>query len=101
MSWETGYGSGPQCQFSGWIIDFLIASPAQTPKSFMSGVVSVPLKLEDKVNHPPVEDTGTLVAGTVGFTVEDGPTPIVEAKQGWVLLLPKGSPVAARMNGKG
>ena len=67
----------------------------------MSGVVSVPLKLEDKVNHPPVEDTGTLVAGTVGFTVEDGPTPIVEAKQGWVLLLPKGSPVAARMNGKG
>ena len=69
-----------------------------SPKNFQSGTVSVPLKLIDNNCCPPVEDMGQLVAGTIGFTVEEGKrAPVVEAKQGWVLFLPKGSPVIPRM----
>ena len=102
LSWNETYGSGEREWWSGWIIDFLMAKPGESPKDFQSGVVSVPLTLIDENFGPPVEDTGTLIAGTVGFTVEEGPqAPIVQAKQGWALLLPKGSPVIARMNGTG
>ena len=70
------------------------------PKNFQSGTVSVPLKLIDETCNPPVEDMGKLVAGTIGFTVtleEGNRAPVVEAKQGWVLFLPKGSPVIPRL----
>ena len=92
------YGSGAGCNWSGWIIEFLRAGTGENPKNFQSGTVSVPLKLIDKTCTPPVEDMGQLVAGTIGFTVEEGKrAPVVEAKQGWVLFLPKGSPVIPRM----
>ena len=102
LSWNETYGSGAREWWSGWMIDFLMAGKAEKPKDFQSGVVSVPLTLIDEVFGPPVKDTGTLIAGTIGFTVEEGSrAPIVQAKQGWALLLPKGSPVIARMNGTG
>ena len=99
LSWDMRYGSGsPSCSWSGWIIEFLRAGKRGKPKNFQSGTVSVPLKLIDKTCTPPVEDMGQLVAGTIGFTVEEGKrAPVVEAKQGWVLFLPKGSPVIPRM----
>ena len=63
-------------------------------------MTSVPLKITDEIYGPPVSDTAQLVAGTFGFSVEEGDrAPVVEAKQGWMLLLPKGSPVIARMKG--
>ena len=44
---------------------------------------------------------GQLVAGTFGYTVEQGDrAPMVEAKQGWSLFLLKGSPVTQRMKGE-
>ena len=102
LSWNQKYGSGAREWWSGWIIDFLMAKPGEKPKDFQSGVVSVPLTLIDEVFGPPVKDTGTLIAGTVGFTVKEGSqAPVVQAKQGWALLLPKGSPVIARINGTG
>ena len=59
--------------------------------------MSVPLMIQD-LNGIPVKDTGLLLAGTVGFTVEDGAgVPVVSAKQGWCLLMPKGSPVTPRL----
>ena len=83
------------------MIDFLMAGNAQGPQDFQSGMVSVPLIIIDEVFGPPVKDVGELVAGTFGYTVEDGErAPIVEAKQGWSLLLPKGSPVIPRMKGQ-
>ena len=99
LSWDIQYGSGsPSCSWSGWIIEFLRAGPLGSPKNFQSGTVSVPLKLIDNTCCPPVEDEGQLVAGTIGFTVEEGErAPVVEAKQGWLLFLPKGSPVIPRM----
>ena len=58
------------------------------------------MKITDNIFGPPVSDTAKLVAGTFGFSVEEGDrAPVVEAKQGWMLLLPKGSPVIARMKG--
>ena len=100
LSWNKTYGSGARKWWSGWIIDFLNGGQAEKPRDFQSGVVSVPLKIKDENFGPPVEDIGTLIAGTVGFTIEKGPqAPIVEAKQGWALLLPKGSPVISRMAG--
>ena len=101
LSWNETYGSGARSWWSGWMIDFLMAGKAEKPQDFQSGVVSVPLKIKDHVFGPPVEDTGELVAGTFGYTVEEGErAPVVEAKQGWLLLLPKGSPVISRMKGE-
>ena len=98
LSWDESYGSGASCNWSGWIIEFLRAGTGDNPKNFQSGTVSVPLKLIDNNCFPSVEDVGQLVAGTIGFTVEEGKrAPVVEAKQGWVLFLPKGSPVIPRM----
>ena len=98
LSWDVSYGSGASCNWSGWIIEFLRAGTGENPKNFQSGTVLVPLKLIDNNCCPPVEDMGQLVAGTIGFTVEEGKrAPVVEAKQGWVLFLPKGSPVIPRM----
>ena len=100
LSWNETYGSGGRSWWSGWMIDFLMAGEAENPQDFKSGVVSVPLKIEDENFGPPVSDTGELVAGTFGYTVEEGEqAPVVEANQGWLLLLPKGSPVISRMKG--
>ena len=100
LSWNETYGSGARSWWSGWMIDFLMAGKAENPQDFQSGVVSVPLKITDEIFGPPVSDTGELVAGTFGYTVEEGEqAPVVEAKQGWLLLLPKGSPVISRMKG--
>lgn len=71
------------------------------PHFFLGGVMKVPLELKDEVFGPPVKDTATLVAGMVGFKVEEGDKrPKVEAQHGWALMLPKGSPVIKRMKGK-
>ena len=75
------------------MIDFLMAGDAELPTHFKSGIVSVPLRIFE--NGGP-EDTGLLVAGTVGYDVKEVPgnhAPVVEAKQSWTLLLPKGSPI--------
>ena len=97
-------GSGYRDSWSGWMIDFLMAGEhglAEGPQNFQSGTVSVPLTIIDEVYGPPVRDIGELVAGTFGYTVEQGErAPVVEAKQGWLLLLPKGSPVIPRMGGE-
>jgi hypothetical protein len=98
LSWNALYGSGGRSWWDGWIIDFLKAPPyVERPTQFQSGVVSVPLKMTDGG----VEDTGRLVAGTVGFTVtppgREGRAPIVQASQGWALLLPRGSPIRGRL----
>ena len=50
------------------MIDFLMAGKAEKPQNFQSGVVSVPVNIDDSG----VKDTGRLVAGTVGFTLEEG-----------------------------
>merc|ERR1711962_1087848 len=100
LDWHTAFGSGARSSWSGWMIDFLMAGEAHGPEDFKSGVVSVPVKIYDVLSGPPVEDTGKLVAGTVGYTVkEGGRAPVVEAKQGWVLLLPVASPITPRIKG--
>merc|ERR1711962_203082 len=100
LSWNETYGSGARSWWSGWMIDFLMAGKAEKPQDFQSGMVSVPLIIIDEVFGPPVKDVGQLVAGTFGYTVEEGDqAPVVEAKQGWSLLLPKGSPVIERIKG--
>jgi len=98
LSWNERYGSGAREWFSGWMTEFLMAERLpEKPRDFQGGLVSVPLKLVD-MN---VEDTGILVAGTVGFTVEEAETaPVVTAKQGWTLLMPNGSPITQRLLGK-
>ena len=59
------------------------------------------MKITDNLFGPPVSDMAELVAGTFGFSDEEGDqAPFVEAKQGWMLILPKGSPVIARMKGQ-
>jgi len=94
LSFNRTYGSGAREWWSGWMIDFLNAGCAEKLMDFPSGVVSVPLEIKD----PPVKDSGVLIAGTFGYTVHKGKrAPIVEAKQGWAILLPRGSPLIARM----
>jgi hypothetical protein len=86
LSWNQIYGSGKlhfrdffkfhftdcclgaRAWWSGWMIDFLKAGEAETPSHFQSGSVSVPIHIFE--NGGPKDD-GLLVAGTVGYTVED------------------------------
>ena len=61
--------------------------------------MSVPVTISD--NGFP-EDVGRLVAGTAGFTVEEGQEggrPVVEARQAWALILPEGSPITPLLRG--
>jgi len=93
LSWNETYGSGSRSWWSGWMIDFLMAGDAEEPIHFKSGIVSVPLHIFEDGGP---EDTGLLVAGTVGYDVKEIPgshAPVVEAKQSWTLLLPKKSPI--------
>jgi len=101
LSWNQTYGSGARRWWDGWMIDFLMAGKAEKPQNFQSGLVSVPVKIDDN-NRDGVSDTGRLVAGTVGFTVEEGKEgrPVVQARQGWGLLLPLGSPISPRIRGE-
>ena len=99
LSWNERYGSGSRSWWSGWMIDFLLAGQAEKPQHFQSGLVSVPVTIDD--NGSP-KDTGRLVAGTVGFTVKQDVNvgrPVVQARQGWGLLLPKGSPITPLLLG--
>ena len=86
LSWNVRNGSGARSWWSGWMIDFLMAGKAERPRDFQSGVVSVPVKIDDQ----DVSDTGRLVAGTVGFTLEEGRQgrQVVQARQGWVSPVP-------------
>jgi len=99
LSWNQIYGSGARSWWSGWMIDFLGAGRAENVTDFPSGTVSVPVNIFE--NGGP-KDTGLIVAGTVGYKVEEQQemfAPVVEAKQSWVLLLPKQSPITPYLTG--
>ena len=66
------------------------------PTDFPSGVVSVPMVVKGGA----YEDTGILVAGTAGYTIEESTynRPSVKAEHGWGLLLPKDSPMTPIIN---
>ena len=84
------------------MIDFLKAGRAEKPSDFQSGTVSVPIHIFEDGGP---EDDGLLVAGTVGYTVHEkqgvtaADAPVVEANQGWVLLLPLQSPITPFLTG--
>ena len=79
--------------------------------------MSVPVTIRDDA-HDGASDEGRIVAGTAGFTVKDkgsqvSPSyyyflagvqgdrrPVVEARQAWGLILPKGSVITPRLLGK-
>jgi len=99
LSWNQTYGSGARSWWSGWMIDFLGAGGAENVTDFQSGTVSVPVRIFQDGGP---EDTGLIVAGTVGYKVEEEPgmfAPMVEAKQSWVLLLPQQSPITPYLTG--
>jgi len=101
LTWNVRNGSGKTSSWNGWIIDFLMAGKAETPLNFKSGVVSLPVVITETLQGPKVTDTGHLVAGTLGFKIQDGKKgkpPSVEAVQGWALLMPKGSEVTPRIH---
>ncbi|CAL4066723.1 unnamed protein product, partial [Meganyctiphanes norvegica] len=100
LSWNKGNASGLASHWSGWFPEFMgCRSKPDRPDDFPSGLVSVPLHIEDHNNFPIVKDDGLLVAGTLGFTVcaEDNETPIVEPHHTWSLLLPINSPLTPRL----
>lgn len=100
LCWNQTYGSGASSWFSGWFPEFLgCNNNPEGPNDFPSGLVTVPLHIEDKNNSPPVEDDGLLVAGTLGFTISAGnnDTPVIEPHNTWSLLLPENSPVTPRL----
>ncbi|CAL4124100.1 unnamed protein product, partial [Meganyctiphanes norvegica] len=106
ISWDHAYLSGfikSGANWSGWFPYFLgCRDQPKGPNDFPSGLVSVPLHIEDQNNNPHVKDDGLLVAGTLGFTVseENNETPVVEPHHTWSLLLPVNSPVTPRLNQK-
>ena len=96
VNYQKRFGSGGDQGggYMGWITDFLEGTEDLFDIDEMtSGLVSVPLLLEDTVRG--VEDNATLVAGMLGFTVhsdETGKEFSVQPFQGWSLLLSEDSP---------
>ena len=91
---EEGAGSyGEFKGYTGWLVHFVEGTTRRVEhRNLTSGLVSVPLE----ISSPNGKDTGTLVAGMLGFTVhenEAGSRPSVAPYQGWSLLLPKDSPL--------
>ena len=91
----VGFGSGPS-GYTGWITKFMeMTEELKQAYEFTSGLVTVPLTIA----HPSgLEDTAALVAGCLGFTIDEngaGEIPSVQPFQGWSLLLPKNSPFRA------
>jgi len=92
ISYQNRYGSGVE-GYRGWITDFLEGTKDIIDIDEMaSGLVSVPLILEDPVRC--VKDNATVVAGMLGFTVHTDKTKelSVQPFQGWSLLLSQDSP---------
>ena len=94
ISYQNRFGSGEH-GYRGWITDFLEGEGTESLidiDEMTSGLVSVPL-LEHAVCR--VNDSATLVAGMLGFTVhtdETGKEFSVQPFQGWSLLLSEDSP---------
>ncbi|CAL4115886.1 unnamed protein product [Meganyctiphanes norvegica] len=101
LSWNEVWGSGLRPHWSGWFPEFFGAG--DNPGEFIhfpSDLVTVPIHISDFNNAPPVEDDGIVVAGIVGFNLEEGGrAPVVEPKHAWSLLLPEDSQVAGRLTG--
>jgi len=95
MHHEVTYGSGGGTSYSGWIVEFLQGkAKAKGLSKFATGLCTVPMNLKDPSGK---EDVSTLVAGMLGYTVNDGSEttngiPSVRPFQGWVMMLPPDSP---------
>ncbi|CAL4191762.1 unnamed protein product [Meganyctiphanes norvegica] len=102
LSWNIINGSGRHSHWSGWFPEFFGAGELPGHfRDFPSDLVTVPLHISDLNTPPPVDDDAILVAGIVGFNVEEGErAPVVEPKHAWSLLLPEDSPVADRLTGE-
>ncbi|KAJ7374212.1 hypothetical protein OS493_007285 [Desmophyllum pertusum] len=94
ISYDYPFGSGPRVlQYRGWITEFLEGTKhPKEIKGMTTGLVSVPLIIKDQLHG--VQDTATLVAGMLGFTIHTDDTKEVSVQpfQGWSLLLSKDSP---------
>ncbi|KAJ7350143.1 hypothetical protein OS493_038219 [Desmophyllum pertusum] len=97
MSYQNVYASGiyfvpGEYRYTGWITEFLEGNKyAMDIERMTSGLVSAPLNLK----HPSgMEDTASVVAGMLGFTVhiDDAKEVSVQPFQGWSLLLCGDSP---------
>ena len=85
--------------WAGWLSEFFMYN-GYNAIDYSCGIASIQVKIIDDHIRPFVEDTGLLVAGTVGFIVEEGERlPVVSAKQGWCLLMPQGSALTPRLFG--
>ena len=95
LSYNIANGSGERNYWTGWMAEFL-RPDTNRPTDFPSGVVSVPMAVKGGA----YEDTGILVAGTAGYTIEESTynRPSVKAEHGWGLLLPKDSPMTPIIN---
>ncbi|KAJ7374207.1 hypothetical protein OS493_007280 [Desmophyllum pertusum] len=92
MSYERAFMSGQSGGFRGWMTEFLEGTKrAIETRDMTTGLVSVPLVIKDPSG---VQDTATLVAGMLGFTIHTDDTKEVSVQpfQGWSLVLSKDSP---------
>ncbi|KAJ7374208.1 hypothetical protein OS493_007281 [Desmophyllum pertusum] len=92
MSYKKAFMSGESGGFRGWMTEFLEGTKRAIETCDMTtGLVSVPLVIKDPSG---VQDTATLVAGMLGFTIHTDDTKEVSVQpfQGWSLVLSKDSP---------
>jgi len=92
ISYQKRFGSGEH-GYRGWITDLLEGTEDLIDIDEMaSGLVSVPIILEDTVRCVKVD--ATLAAGMLGFTLhtDENKELSVQPFQGWSLLLSKDSP---------
>ena len=94
IHYDGGRMSGQRSYYTGWLIEFVEDTRKIDVHKCTGGLVSVPLKIISPGGVE--EDTATLVAGMLGFTLHEDDVPVVQPFQGWSMLLPEHSPLRSK-----
>lgn len=71
-------------RWDGWLVEFLNGERYQELRDIASGLLTVPLKVDNTMFNISYE--ATLVAGQIGFSLHEETVPVVEPFAGWAML---------------
>jgi len=81
-------------RWDGWLVEFLNGEKNQEMRDIASGLLTVPLKVDNTMFNISYE--ATLVAGQIGFSLHEETVPVVEPFAGWAMLTTQDTHLAVR-----
>lgn len=81
-------------RWDGWLVEFLNGEKNQEMRDIASGLLTVPLKVDNTMFNISYE--ATLVAGQIGFSLHEETVPVVEPFAGWAMLTTQDTHLSVR-----